>query len=63
MGQAYAQFGKNAWQVDDRAAVERNLRLSVDATQRALALDPDNDVARKALALREGRLKDLVKTQ
>ena len=28
-----------------------------------LALDPDNDVARKALALREGRLKDLVKTQ
>ncbi len=60
LGEAYSQLCKNAWQVHDRVTIERNLRLAVDATQRALVLDPNNEIARHAMDLRQSRLKDLL---
>ncbi len=60
LAEAYAQFYKNAWQSDDRVAVERNLRLSLDTTRRALALDPKNEIARDLSDQRQRRLNDLL---
>jgi len=57
---AYMQLSKNAWQIKDRAAIERNLKLAIDATQHALALEPDHELARTCLAQRQRRLKDLL---
>lgn len=61
LGEAYSQFTKNAWKPLDRTAIVRNLRLSVDEVRRALALEPENEFARKALAVRQGRLEQLLR--
>ncbi len=53
------QLYKNAWQIDDRATIERNLRLAIDATQHSLDLDPQHPNARSHLEERKRRLKDL----
>jgi tetratricopeptide (TPR) repeat protein len=46
LSEAYVQLHKNAWRSEDRAAVLRYLRLSIDAAKQALVLDPDNAIAR-----------------
>ncbi len=57
---AYFEIHKNAWQTDDRAAVERYLRLDVDAARHALVLDPDNAEVRRHLADIQIRLANLL---
>jgi len=37
---SFIQMAKNAWQTDDRLAVERNWKLALDEAHRALLLDP-----------------------
>lgn len=63
LGEAYMQRSKNSWQIKDRAAIERNLKLAIDATQHALALDPNHEVARSQAAQRQRRLKDLLQSK
>ena len=60
LGETYMQFSKNAWQIHDRAAIERNLRLAIDATQHALNLDPKHALARVLMEQRQQRLKNLL---
>ncbi len=57
---AYIQIHKNAWQTDDRTAVERYLKLGVDAARHAVVLDPHNDVVRRHLADYQQRLDKLL---
>ncbi len=59
ISEAYMQLSKNAWRFDDQAAVERNLKLAVDATQHALALDPGDEHARFLFEQRQQRLNAL----
>src|SRR5262249_26041765 len=47
LSQAYVQIYKNAYQTDDRADVERYLKLAVNEATQALVLDPDNAVVRR----------------
>jgi hypothetical protein len=47
---SFKQMAKNAWNTDDRSAVERNWKLAIDEARRALVLDPQfaragNDLA------------------
>jgi hypothetical protein len=56
---AYEQFCKNAWQIPDRADIQRNLELAVGETRRALELDPYNDTAAFLLNRRQQKLNDL----
>jgi hypothetical protein len=42
---AFVQLYKNAWQDDDRAAVEANMKLALAATEQALVLDNSSDIA------------------
>jgi serine/threonine protein kinase/tetratricopeptide (TPR) repeat protein len=60
LGHAYNQMHKNAWKTDDRAAVERYLKLAVDAAHRAAVLDPDNAVVRYHLTDWQERLRNLL---
>ena len=60
LSHAYIQIHKNAWQTGDRAAVERYLKLAVDAARHALRLDPDNEIIRRHLADYRQRLDDLL---
>ena len=46
LGEAFSQYHKNAWQTHDRAAIERYLKLALDESLRAVALDPRNEIAR-----------------
>jgi serine/threonine protein kinase len=57
---AYIEIQKNAWQTGDRAAVERYLKLGVDAARHAVVLDPDNAEFRRHLAVYQGRLDKLL---
>jgi eukaryotic-like serine/threonine-protein kinase len=59
VGEAFSQLHKNAWQTDDRVAVERTLKLALDAALQALALDPQNAMAFAHVEARRRRLKDL----
>jgi hypothetical protein len=59
LADAYMQCYKNAWRNDDRAALELNLKRSLDATRRALALDPRNRAASDLVAQRQRRLEQL----
>ena len=59
LSEAYIQINKNAWQTHDRAAIGKNLRLSLDAALRALVLDPNNEIARYFVEHRQRRLNDL----
>lgn len=60
LSQAYSQIYKNAWRVEDREAVERNLRLALEAAQRAQALHPDNGLALTQVTRLQRGLKDLL---
>jgi hypothetical protein len=60
LSEAYIQINKNAWQVYDWAAIDRNLRLSLDAALQAQVLDPDSELARFKVDGLQRRLKDLV---
>ena len=60
VSQAYIQIYKNAWQTDDRAAVERYLKLAVEAARHAVVLDPDNAIARRHLGACQKRLDNLL---
>ena len=39
---SFTQMAKNAWNIYDRAAVERNWKLALDEARRALVLDPQD---------------------
>jgi serine/threonine protein kinase len=43
---AFVQFAKNAWPINDRAAIERNLSLALEEARQALHLDPQDARAR-----------------
>ncbi len=60
LGEAYVQMYKNAWRIEDHAAIERYLRLSRDAANQALILDPDNVIARRVSVDRRQRLEELL---
>jgi tRNA A-37 threonylcarbamoyl transferase component Bud32 len=61
LSRAYAQMYKNAYQVQDEASVEPNMRLARDAAQKALLLDPKNERAQYALEDLQRRLAALPK--
>jgi tetratricopeptide (TPR) repeat protein len=63
LSQAYMQLYKNAWRTDNRAAVERNLRLSLDAALQSQVLDPNSELAHAAVEQRQRRLKGLLTHQ
>ncbi len=63
LANAYEQVNKNAWWTHDRAAIERSLRLAIEETQRALVLDPQNEVARLAMDRRQSKLQGLLHPQ
>jgi hypothetical protein len=63
LSEAYIQLNKNAWRTGDRAAIERYLRLSLDAARHATVLDPNNEIARYLVEERLRRLKDLLAPQ
>ena len=50
------QMAKNAWQTEDRAAVERNWKLAIDEARRALVLDPQDARAGAQVADLQKRL-------
>jgi tetratricopeptide (TPR) repeat protein len=60
LSQAYVQIYKNAWQTADRAAIERYLKLAVNAATHALVLDPDSAVVCRHLADFQKRLDNLL---
>jgi hypothetical protein len=53
---AFTQMAKNAWKIDDRAAVERNWRLALEEARRALVLDPQDARAANEVADLQKRL-------
>jgi hypothetical protein len=57
---AYIEIHKNAWQTKDWAAIEKYLKLGVDAARHALVLDPDNALLRRHLADYQQRLDNLL---
>ncbi len=59
VGEAHMQLNKNASKTGDRTAADRNLVLAIEATQQALVLDPNHELARFHLDRRRRRLKDL----
>jgi tetratricopeptide (TPR) repeat protein len=59
LSEAHIQLYKNAWQTDDLAAVERDMRLALDAALRAQLLDPNSELARLKVDGLQRRLKDL----
>jgi eukaryotic-like serine/threonine-protein kinase len=63
LSEAYIQINKNAWRTGDRAAIERNLTLSLDAARHATVLDPNHEVARYLVEQRLRRLKDLLRPE
>jgi hypothetical protein len=59
LSQAYSQFSKNAWKIEDRLAIEVNLRAALDAAQEARLRDPTSEVARQAVDMLQRKLADL----
>jgi hypothetical protein len=45
LSESFKQMAKNGWQIDDRAAIERNWRLAIDAARSALVIDPQDAYA------------------
>jgi serine/threonine protein kinase len=58
--EAFVQRAKNAWQLDDRAAVERNWKLAIDEASQALRLNPQNARAGHLATDLQRRLNDLL---
>jgi serine/threonine protein kinase len=57
--EAYLQRSKDAWGIDDRGAVERNLKLSLESALQATAIDPSNELARFQVDQLQHRLSKL----
>jgi hypothetical protein len=60
MADSCDQLAKNAWRVDDRAAVELALRRAIEANRHALDLTPYDEFARHQLERRHRKLDDLL---
>ena len=60
LADAYDQVKKNAWRVEDRAAIERNLRLSIDENKDALDLAPYDEVARNEMERHRRQLDEFL---
>jgi serine/threonine protein kinase len=60
LSEGYTAMYKNAWQTDDMEAVERNMRLALDAALQAQSLDPTNGWARSLVDRRQRGLKELL---
>jgi hypothetical protein len=56
---AYVQSYKNAWQINDRAAVESNMRAALDAAQEARLRDLTSEIAQQTVYSLQRRLVDL----
>jgi hypothetical protein len=54
------QIAKNAWDPEDRAVIERNLRSALGEAQRGLLLDPQDASARHEATDLQGRLDRLM---
>jgi hypothetical protein len=59
LSQAYSQSYKNAWQSNDRRAIEANLRAALDAAQEARLRDLTSEIAQQAVYILQRRLADL----
>jgi tetratricopeptide (TPR) repeat protein len=59
LSQGHLQHAKNAWKLENRALVERNLRRSLEAAKRAVLLDPSSDDAHHFVVDRQRRLAQL----
>ena len=42
LSRAFEHIAKNAWQINDRAAIEQYWKLAIDETRRALLIDPQH---------------------
>ena len=60
LADAYDQVKKNAWQVEDRATIELNLRRSIDENKAALDLAPYDEVARHEMERRRRKLDEFL---
>jgi serine/threonine protein kinase len=63
LSEAYTQVYKNAYQTDDRAAIEQNMKLALDAALQAQALDPNDERVRFLVDKLQRKHKDLVSPQ
>jgi tetratricopeptide (TPR) repeat protein len=59
LSESFKQMAKNAWKTNDRAAIERNWELAIDAARRALVLDPQDARAASEVADLQKRLDKL----
>ena len=59
---AYKQIYKNGYSTKDQAAVEANMKLALNAAERALLLDQNSDKARNAVYDLQRRLADRPRT-
>ncbi len=60
LADAYDQVKKNAWRVEDRATIERNLRLSIDENKHALDLAPYDEIARNEMERHRRQLDEFL---
>jgi eukaryotic-like serine/threonine-protein kinase len=59
LSHAFVQIYKNAWQIDDEAAIEANLRFALYEAQQALMLDSTSEIAHHAVYSLRRRLAEL----
>jgi hypothetical protein len=59
LSMAYSQFYKNASRVNDRAAVDTNIRLALAAAQNAVLVDLKDDWSRQVVARLRSKLENL----
>jgi hypothetical protein len=59
LSEAYNQAAKNAWQTRDRATIELNWHLALDAALQALAIDPGHEPSIELVDRLQRRLDDL----
>jgi tetratricopeptide (TPR) repeat protein len=57
---AFTQIAKNAWQIDDRSAIERNWKLALEEARQALRLDPHDARAQREVTGLQRRLDELL---
>ena len=63
LSESYKHIVKNAWQTEDRAAVEQNWKLAFDAARRALVIDPLNTRAGSEVTELQRRLDLLLESK
>jgi hypothetical protein len=59
LSEAFRQLAKDAWEVNDRNAVERNWNQALDEARRAWSCDPHDVRARDEVTVLERKLGDL----